>query len=53
MRFGKSRFVPIASDLAQRLRVYREIVTVRIARRDYLMLALLYDTGAGVRSDME
>jgi len=32
-KFGKSRFVPLASDLAQRLRVYRETVTVRIARR--------------------
>lgn len=32
-KFGKSRFVPLASDLTQRLRAYREAVAVRIARR--------------------
>ena len=32
-KFGKSRFVPLASDLAQRLRVYREDISVRIAPR--------------------
>lgn len=32
-KFGKSRFVPLASDLAQRLQVYRETVSVRIAPR--------------------
>jgi len=32
-KFGKSRFVPLASDLAQRLRVYREAVSMRIAPR--------------------
>jgi len=32
-KFGKSRFVPLASDLAQRLRAFREAVSVRIAPR--------------------
>lgn len=32
-KFGKSRFVPLASDLTQRLRVYREAVSKRIAPR--------------------
>ncbi len=32
-KFGKSRFIPLASDLAKRLRVYREAVSMRIAPR--------------------
>jgi integrase/recombinase XerD len=32
-KFGKSRFVPLAFELAQRLRIYREAVSVRIAPR--------------------
>jgi integrase/recombinase XerD len=32
-KFGKSRFVPLASDLTQRLRIYREAVAKRIAPR--------------------
>lgn len=32
-KFGKSRFVPVASDLAQQLREYREVVVRRIAPR--------------------
>jgi integrase/recombinase XerD len=32
-KFGKSRFVPLASDLAHRLRVYRKVVARRVAPR--------------------
>jgi integrase len=32
-KFGKSRFVPLTSDLTHRLRVYREVVSMQIAPR--------------------